>query len=141
MRQLFQNKSFTYAISYTTRPPRDGEVDGVDYFFLRESDFRQKISQNFWYEYVDFNGWFYGTSNYQMQSDDVFIMTVSGVSKITKEDRANSFIIFIDTPEEVRRERLGGRKMPGDTTERRILADNKDLEGFTDYDIRITNTF
>jgi len=141
MRKLWEDRGFKYAISYTTRPPREGEVYGEDYFFLTKEDFLKKAKENFWYEYIDFNGWYYGTSNDQFYKDDIFIMTVSGVSKIKSEDRESSFIIFINTPESVRRSRLEERNMPGDSTERRLVADNKDLEGFKDYDITITNKF
>lgn len=141
MRKIFENKGFKYAVSYTTRPPRTGEVDGEDYFFLSEADFKRRIAEGFWYEYVDFNGWYYGTSKEQFYNDDIFIMTVSGISEISKEDRENSFIIFIDATEELRRERMTTRDMPGDTVDRRIEADNADLKGFTDYDIKVPGTF
>ena len=42
-------------------------------------------------------------------------------------------------PEEVRRERLLNRAMPGDTLERRLIADWEDFKDFTDYDVRISN--
>lgn len=139
LRKKFEEQGFIYATSYTTRPPRPGEVDGKDYNFISESKANYMKSMNEWYEIIEFNGWYYGTTRKQFHMDDIFIMTPGGISHITKEDRADSFIIFLDIPLEVRRERLKERVMEGDTLERRLEADEKDFKNFTDYDIKITD--
>jgi hypothetical protein len=66
-------------------------------------------------------------------------MTPKGISHIKDEDRLTSFIIFFDIPIDIRRERLINRNMPGDSTERRIEADEADFIDFNDFDIKITN--
>ena len=137
-RVLFANKNFKYAVSYTTRPPRPGEIQGDDYIFLSVEQFRMMIENHEFYEYVTFNGWYYGTSNAQFYRDDLFIMTPSGVSKIHPEDRKNTMVIYFDIPEHVRRERLM-KRADADKVDRRLAADCLDFEGFTDYDIRIEN--
>jgi guanylate kinase len=140
LRKVLQGRGLTYGVSYTTRPPREGEVDGRDYYFLDESEFQSLIDEGFFYEYITFNGWFYGTSRDQWyNTDDVFIMTPSGVRKIHPSDRKHSFIIYLDMPIEIRRERLKGRNDNNDTIERRIEADERDFDNFTDFDIRITD--
>jgi len=133
-------KGFNKSISYTTRPMRENEKEGRDYFYISREEFQDKIALNFWYEYVEFNNWIYGTSKEQMYKDNLFIMTPEGISKLLPIDRVESFIIFIDTPEDVRRLRLINRKQPGDTIDRRIEADRKDFENFTDYDLKIDNS-
>lgn len=139
-RKKLESKGFRYGISYTTRPQREGEVDGKDYWFLSREDFLNRIEAGFFYEYVEFNGWFYGTSNVQFfVNDDVFIMTPHGISLIEPVDRKNSLIIFLDIPIEVRRERLKLRNDSSDLIERRIQADESDFSEFIDFDIRITN--
>jgi guanylate kinase len=138
MRKRFQDMNFTYAISFTTRPPRDGEQNGVDYFFLTETEFQKMIDDDEFYEHVSFNGWHYGTSKKQFESNDVFIMTPYGISKLKPEDRAESFIMYFDIPLEVRKDRLSKRS-DADSVDRRILADEKDFKDFVDYDIKITN--
>jgi guanylate kinase len=140
MRKVLESRGFRYGVSYTTRPPREGEVHGKDYFFLSKEEFEGLIDEGFFYEWVPFNGWYYGTSNEQWYvTDDVFIMTPKGIGHIKTEDRSTSFIIFLDMPIEVRRERLGNRNMPGDSMERRIEADEADFVGFEDFDIKITD--
>jgi guanylate kinase len=140
LRHILEGRGFKYGVSYTTRPPRKGEVDGIDYFFIDEAEFKDLIEQKFFYEHVTFNGWYYGTSKDQWnETDDVFIMTPSGVNKLHAADRKHSFIIYIDIPIEIRRERLGGRQDVNDAIERRIQADENDFINFTDYDIKLTD--
>jgi len=139
LRKKFEGRGFKYAISYTTRPPREGEVHGKDYYFISEDEAKVLIESGFFYEYVIFNGWIYGTSLTQFYGDDLFIMTPKGISRIKEEDRENSFIIYLDIPTNVRIKRLGKREMPGDSLRRRIEADEIDFDDFIDYDLRITN--
>jgi len=141
LRKILEGRGFNYGVSYTTRPPRKGEVDGKDYYFIDEMEFKTLIEQGFFYEYVAFNNWLYGTSKEQWYTtDDVFIMTPSGVSKLHAADRKNSFIIYIDIPTEIRRERLSQRNDNADTIERRLAADDNDFALFTDFDIRINDS-
>lgn len=138
-RKIFERRGFTYAVSYTTRPPRPGEVDGKDYHFITEEKAQQMIDNGEFYEWVPFNGWIYGTSMEQFQNLNLFIMTPGGIGHIKSEDRANSLIIFFDIPEEIRRERLNKRVMPGDSIERRLIADEQDFKDFRNFDIKITD--
>lgn len=140
LRRILEGRGFKYGVSYTTRPPRPGEVDGKDYYFIDEAEFKDLIEQGFFYEHVTFNNWYYGTSKEQWyETDDIFIMTPSGVSKLHAADRKHSFIIYIDIPIEIRRERLRGRNDNNDSIERRIQADERDFEKFTDFDIKLTD--
>lgn len=140
LRKILCNRGYSYGISYTTRPAREDEVDGRDYYFLEESEFLNLIEKGFFYEHISFNGWLYGTSKNQWYiDDDVFIMTPAGISHIKPKDRKSTFIIYIDIPIDIRRERLHNRNMPGDSLERRMYADERDFENFTDFDMKITN--
>lgn len=58
---LKQTPDFRYSISCTTRPPRAGEEDGVDYHFLSEEEFAQRIAAGEFLEHAAFNGYRYGT--------------------------------------------------------------------------------
>ena len=51
-----------YSISHTTRAPRPGEQNGIDYFFTSLSVFKQGIRNGFWAEWAEVHGNFYGTS-------------------------------------------------------------------------------
>lgn len=134
-----ESRGFKYGISYTTRPPRLGEIHGKDYYFLSKEEFEKLIAEEFFYEYVPFNGWYYGTSNEQFYRDDIFIMTPKGISHMSPADRAKSFIMFFDIPLSVRRERLMSRS-DADKVERRLEADELDFRDFQEYDMKISTS-
>ena len=140
MRRILSGRGFQYGISYTTRPPREGEIDGRDYYFIPKELFEKGIDNDFWYEWVEFNGWYYGTSYDQFKEQcNLFIMTPKGIAHIDPIDRKECTIIYLDIPIAVRRKRLEEREMPGDSLERRIEADERDFANFTDFDIQINN--
>jgi len=51
-----------YSVSYTTRAPRNGEQDGVDYYFIPKDDFKKRIESDLWAEWAKVHGNYYGTS-------------------------------------------------------------------------------
>ena len=59
---LVHNYGYEKIVTYTTRPMRDGEVDGVDYHFIDKSQFRRFKLQDFFAETAEYNGWYYGTA-------------------------------------------------------------------------------
>lgn len=104
-----------YSISATTRLPRPGEKDGVDYYFLSMDDFKKKIDHDAWAEWAEVHGNFYGTlrDNIEkniLQGRDVLLdVDVKGASQIqTRYD--DCILIFIMPPSvEILRQRLSGR--------------------------------
>lgn len=125
-------------VSYTTRPPRDGEVDGYTYNFVDKNYFLAMKENDGFQEAVEFNGWYYGTSRHNWDTKTIFIMTPSGTKHIPKEDRSQCIFVYFDIPIEVRRGRLAKRS-DADSVERRLEADEKDFAEFKDFDIRVTN--
>ena len=141
LRKSLSEMGYKYCVSHTSRPPRQGEEDGVDYFFvsIEEVSDPDYLEKNF-YEWVTFNGWFYGTSVSEFKQSDLLIMTPSGVEKLRPEVREDSHIIYLDIPEEIRRLRLLSRR-DADDVERRLAADQADFLNFADYDEQITDPF
>ena len=131
-----------YAVSYTTRPPREDEQEGKDYFFIPIREFNKMINEDKWYEYIEFNGWMYGTTREQMKTPgQVFIMTPKGLSHLTPEDRKESLVIHFEIDEEIRRSRMYGRAGNADSVERRVKADRVDFADYTDYDVMIADPY
>ena len=60
-RVLAADPTFTFSVSYTTRGPRPGEVDGKDYCFVTEEQFRQMLDRDGFLEHADVHGHLYGT--------------------------------------------------------------------------------
>lgn len=118
-------------VSLTTRPMREGEIEGLTYQYVSDEEFERIKKIRGFYEFVEFNSAKYGTLAEGWENSDVFIMTPSGISQINRKDRKNCYIVYLDIDEEVRRERMVKRLDNGfDDIERRIKADNEDFEGF-----------
>lgn len=134
------NRGIRKAVTYTTRPKRDGEVNGVDYHFISVSQFEKMISEGKFYEYEIFKkDWYYGSTVEDWDKCHLFIKTVGGVQQIQESDRDDCFVVYLDIPEEVRYQRLLERNDQDDHLKRRMLADKKDFENFEDFDLRITD--
>lgn len=56
-----------YSISETTRPMKEGEVDGKDYYFVSYRDFAESVKKRELLEYTEFNGYYYGTPKAQVE--------------------------------------------------------------------------
>ena len=138
-RKVVEAAGAKYAVSYTTRPPREGEVDAKDYFFLEPAEFEHMINKDEMYEYVEFNGWYYGTTDKQMAECNSFIMTPLGLSHLTPQDRKESFVVYFNIDELIRRERMEIRQGNADSVERRIVADEEDFSLYTNYDLVIAD--
>lgn len=135
---LIREQGLKADVSLTTRPPRKGEVHGVTYHFTDDEEFNKLKESKKFYENVEFNGWQYGTLLNSWKKSDVFIMTPSGIKHLSEDDRMESFIVYFDIPVEDRIERLKLRS-DADSVVRRVEADKKDFEGFSNYDLRITD--
>ena len=134
LRKEMVSHGFKYCVSHTSRPIRQEEEDGVDYYFVDKEYFDSGV----FYEKVVFNGWFYGTSMDEFNSANLFIMTPSGLAKMSEFDRKQSYVIYIDIDEETRRKRLLARR-DADDVERRLKADELDFGNFSNFDHRITD--
>lgn len=140
LKKRFLEKGFKQSVSYTTRPPRKNEIDGSDYHFVSEDTFKAMIEVNDFREWNIFGDqkWYYGTTVREFKDASLFVMTPSGIKSLLPTERKKCFVIYIDVPVEIRRERLNARK-DADDPERRIKTDIEDFKDFTDYDMRVTN--
>lgn len=140
LRKCLESKGFKYCISHTTRPKRESEVEGKDYYFIDEKLAFEMVQNQEFYEHVVFNGWIYGTSIKEFEASNLFIMTPKGISNLKKHDRETSFIVYLDISSQIRLKRLTKRN-DADFVERRILADENDFCNFSDYDFKISEPF
>ena len=71
-RALFEkdDQEYFYSISMTTRPPRPGEVDGEDYYFVTKEEFQQRIEEGKFLEWAEFVGNYYGTPKDKIEDQD-----------------------------------------------------------------------
>jgi len=147
-KELFSqpNTNYEYSISMTTRNPREGEIDGVDYFFKTREDFETLIEQGGLLEHAEFVGNYYGTPlayvNETLDAGrDVFLeIEVQGAAQIRKK-APDALFIFLAPPSLTElKDRLVGR---GTETEdiiaKRIATASEELEMMSLYDYVVEN--
>ena len=132
-KQLVENFGYRKIVTYTTRPPRDGEVDGVDYHFISEKEFREKKRRNEFGETAEYRGWLYGSAIKDYAINTVIILTPSGFRKLEKSIVPFVMMsVYVRVP---RRERLIRILKRGDDIEeayRRSLSDVGMFDGIAD---------
>lgn len=100
---LENNDKIWLSVSATSRKPRAGEKDGVHYYFLEKEDFESKIKENYFLEYAQYAGNYYGTpKNVILEKinegiDVVLVIEIQGAMKI-KEMIPEALFIFIMPP-------------------------------------------
>ncbi len=147
-KELFSqpNTNYEYSISMTTRNPREGEVDGVDYFFKTRHEFEVLIEQGGLLEHAEFVGNYYGTPlayvNETLDAGrDVFLeIEVQGAAQIRKK-APDALFIFLAPPSLTElKDRLVGR---GTETEdiiaKRIATASEELEMMSLYAYVVEN--
>ena len=123
-----------YSVSYTTRSPRNGEQDGVDYYFIQKKDFEKRIESGHWAEWAEVHGNYYGTSAEFLDKgldsghDMLLDIDVQGTIQILGR-YPDSVTIFIMPPSlETLRKRLEMRRTESRATiERRLLNAEKEI--------------
>jgi guanylate kinase len=136
LRKKMVERGFDYGVSFTSRPSREGEKEGIDYYY-RDINFFES-NKDIFLELQEFNDWKYGISKGEFSIKNLFILSPAGIKSLPKSFRADSFVIYLNPAEDTRVKRLQERN-DADDTERRLIADQKDFFGFSDYDIMITN--
>ncbi len=143
---LQNNPHINLSISVTTRHPRRGEIDGVNYFFTTEEDFLNSVENNEFLEWAEFNGNFYGTKQAYVEKtlakgeDLILEIETRGALQI-KQKLADAILIFILPPSiEELEKRLRGRNTEDETAIRNRLKEAfREIECSKDYDYRIVN--
>lgn len=136
LRKILEKKGYRYAINHTSRPIRKGEIEGVDNFYITKKEFSQKIKDNYFYTYQNFNNWYYGISIKEFNKSSLLVLSPSALKNLQAEDRINSLVIYLDCEENIRYKRLLERK-DADNAMRRIISDQNDFKNFTNYDLKI----
>jgi guanylate kinase len=143
------DETLLLSVSATTRKPRPGEVDGVDYHFLSKSEFEARIQQNSFLEWAEYGGNFYGTLKSEITTareagkDAILEIEVKGALKLQAQDLspARSLLIFIiPSSFTILEERLRRRKTESETELKRRLAIAKsEVLEIEHYDFWVSN--
>lgn len=135
--RLLSEKGYTFGVSHTTRPMREGETDGVEYHFVDKAEF-DKIE---FYETVKHGSYHYGLSRKEWDTKQIFILNPEGIRTVAYcGDRNNTLVIYLDIPENVRNVRLVEQR--GWTDEElaaRSEVDKLSFQDFSDWDVHVTD--
>jgi len=135
-----------FSISYTTRPPRASEKDGVDYNFISRKDFEERLGRGEFLEYAEVFGNYYGTNWHTFEQaqraghDLVLDIDVQGARQL-KVAIPEAISVFVLPPSrEVLEQRLRARSQDSEEViERRLKGAAAEVRNYSQYDFVLIN--
>lgn len=139
--------NYYFSISTTTRAPREGEKDGVDYFFVTKEEFEADIKDDLFLEYAEVHGNYYGTSlkpvNKALEESKLVIFDIDVQGHDILREKLDKLItsVFITTPNLLELEnRLNSRGTDSsEVIEKRIKNSKIEINEIEKYDYLIIN--
>ena len=143
---LAKHPEIKLSVSMTTRVPRPGEVEGVNYYYTTKHDFKQRIRKKEFLEYAKYNKNFYGTLVSEVKSrldsgtDVVLEIEVKGAMKIRDLFPEATFIMLTPPDAEILEKRLRGRGTEKERDiRRRLKRAKKEILLLPEYDYSVVN--
>lgn len=142
----YEDKQITYSVSATTRAPRQGEIDGKNYYFKSHQEFQKMIDNDEFLEWASFCGNCYGTPKKQIfdlldQSIDVILeIETVGAMKVKKKC-PDAVMVFVLPPSltELRRRLTDRATENADVIETRLSAAVSEMKLAAEYDYILVN--
>lgn len=143
---LMQELDAWYSVSMTTREIREGEVDGVNYYFISKEEFKKRIDEGKLLEYNIYNDNYYGTPKDKVlkkleEGKNVFLeIDVNGARNI-KKLFPNAILIYVAPPsiEELRNRLISRGTEEMDVIEKRLKIAEEELKQIDFYDYVVVN--
>lgn len=141
------DRSFVYSVSATTRAPREGEKNGVNYYFIDKEDFRRRIDADMMLEYAEYCGNYYGTPKKEVNENlaegrsVILEIEVAGAMQIKKKC-PDAVLLMITPPDYATLEaRLRGRgdDVPEEVIRKRLDTAKIELSHLSEYDYVVVN--
>lgn len=143
---LKERKDLRLSISYTTRLPRQGEVNGVDYHFVSKEEFEKLINDGEMLEYATYCGNYYGTRSFEIDEEllkgnsVILEIEVQGAHQVIKKRKDAVSVFLVPSSIKELRNRLIGRGLDSEETiNNRILVAEKEIMSAADYDYIVVN--
>lgn len=143
---LTKNPEIKQSVSYTTRKPRDGERDGIEYRFIEKSEFEKLVDENKFIEYAEYCGYLYGTSaltiKESIDNEETLILAIDVKGALQIMDKMPEAIsIFITAPDdETLKLRLKNRLTDDDSViDERFIVAKEEMEYSKHYDYCVVN--
>ena len=143
---LSKHPEFKLSVSCTTRGMREGEIDGVNYFFLTKEEFEQSVKKNEFIEWAEFSGNFYGTKKSFIEdclkNGDKMLLEIDtkgaiNVKKIMPE--ANLIFILPPSLEELEARLRGRHTETEEAIQKRLASIKLEIENSKFFDYKIVN--
>lgn len=135
-----------YSISMTTRKPREGEVDGVDYYFVTREEFQKRIDNNQFLEWAEFVGNYYGTPKDKVEEqieagkEVVLEIEVNGALQVLKQVKDAVSIFIVPPGRQALYDRLRNRGTePEELIKERVNKANREFKLAHKYDYIVVN--
>ena len=147
VKKLLQTyNNYALSISMTTRQPREGERDGVEYFFRTKEQFEENISRDGFIEYACYCGNYYGTPKKYVEEqleagkDVILEIEIQGALKV-KEQFPESLLLFVTPPTaaELQRRLVGRGTETEEVINKRLARASEESEGIEAYDYIVVN--
>ena len=137
---LERNPNLHEIVSCTTRPRREGEVEGVNYFYLTPEQFGDKVLHDEMLEATCFNDWFYGTSYESLRSDvvNIGVFNPTGIESLLGRPDVEVHVFYVIASAKDRLLRQLNREKDPDVDEiiRRYKTDEQDFADLDfEYDV------
>ncbi len=143
---LNKHPEFKLSISCTTRPKRDGEIEGVNYFYLTRDDFQNSINQNEFLEWAEFSGNHYGTRKdfveQCLKNGENLILEIDTKGALNvKKLMPEAVLIFIAPPslEELESRLRGRHTETEDAIQKRLASIKLEIENSKHFNHKIIN--
>ena len=144
--QKYFDDNIIYSISATTRSPRVGEADGVNYYFISKDEFKKKISEGGFLEYAEYCDNFYGTPkdavmNALSNGIDVILEIETVGARKVKANYPEAVMVFVLPPsiDELRKRLTGRGTETEETISKRLEAAKSELMLAEEYDYVLVN--
>jgi len=143
-----QKIDMVFSVSMTTRKPRPGEVNGVDYYFVSQEEFDRNVKEGNFLEHASFVGNSYGTpkdavEKLRNEGKNVFLeIEINGATQVLNNVKDEGVVSFFLAPPSIEtlKERIAGRKTePPEIIEQRVQKGMKELSESYRYDYVIVN--
>lgn len=123
VKRITEISSLKKLVTYTTRLLRWNETEDVDYHFISLEDFKNKLDNNFFFEYVIYNNNYYGTATNDIIPSNVVILEPNGLRKYIEKAKDKIKICYLKCSEDVRKLRMIKRKDQPESIKRRLKSD------------------
>ena len=147
MKRLIQKyDDYALSISVTTRTPREGERDGIEYFFKTKEEVESMIENDEFLEYARYVDNYYGTPRFYVEEmlakgkNVILEIEIQGAMQI-KAKNPEAVLVFVTPPsfEELRNRLIGRGTETADVIESRLRRASEEAEGMSSYDYILVN--